>query len=58
MKDNRILCDHCGKVLNNMVDYPEIELFDIGCPASDLCKDCYKELQTLIRSFVRKEEVK
>lgn len=50
-------CDHCGKRLDEMKDYPESGLdvcYDyISC---DLCADCVLELSKLVRGYVKKEK--
>lgn len=56
MTQTKTYCDHCGKELDEMHDYPltEFDTIDefVRC---DLCKDCYEELSKLIRWFVNKE---
>ena len=56
MTQTKIYCDHCGKELDEMHDYPDIEIEAtdefLKC---DLCKDCYEELGKSIRKFINKE---
>jgi len=56
MTKTKIYCDHCGKELDEMHDYPDIEIDTIDeFLKCDLCKDCYEELSRTIRKFVHKE---
>lgn len=48
-------CDHCGKHLDGMKDYQEVEL-DMLYGRIDLCAGCYAELIELIKDFVRRKE--
>ena len=52
-------CDHCGKTLNEMEDYPssEIEIAYTEFEA-DLCKGCYEQLVKLVKNFCSKGERK
>lgn len=49
-------CDHCGKELDQMHDYPETECTIGDYIQFDLCKDCHQELEELIKKFVGKGE--
>jgi hypothetical protein len=48
-------CDHCGKKLDDMKDFPE---FDINLTeriiSVDLCSDCYDELERIMLDFVNR----
>lgn len=56
MTQIKTYCDHCGKELDEMHDYPDIEIDTIDeFLKCDLCKDCYKELSKDIHKFVNKE---
>ena len=45
-------CDHCGKKLNEMEDYIEIELDKYGLIVADLCAPCYEKLEDLVKQWV------
>ena len=56
MKNLIYKCDHCGKQLNGMKDYTEIEIEFCGDKiCCDLCQDCYKELLKRTKDFVKGE---
>lgn len=48
-------CDHCGKILDDMKDYPNIDI-DICCQtvSCDLCNDCVDELAKVVEAFAQK----
>lgn len=52
MKENKIYCDHCGKELNRMTDYDDINI-ELGhiWRKHDLCAECLEELKTLVDNF-------
>ena len=55
MTQTKTYCDHCGKELDEMRDYPDTELDIIDeFLKCDLCKSCYEELSRTIRKFVNK----
>ena len=56
MRDFKFRCDHCGKVLDEMHDYTEIEIdLPVGWWQDiDLCKECAEELCQLVGDFVKK----
>lgn len=56
MTETKTYCDHCGKELNNMKDYPDTEIMLLKYIQTDLCKDCINELQELIERFVKEHE--
>lgn len=46
-------CDHCGKELNPMKDYTEIEINDFDFVKEvDLCEYCFNELCNIVREFI------
>ena len=56
MREMVITCDHCGKKINEMKDYPDIEFDTLnGCLEADLCSECYKEVSRIIEEFCFKE---
>ena len=55
MKELVITCDHCGKKLDEMKDYPDIEFDTLDeFFKADLCSDCYEEISNTIKQFVKK----
>ena len=48
-------CDHCGKKLDDMKDFPE---WDINLTANvlsvDLCGECVCELEKIVLNFVNR----
>lgn len=53
MRKEVYICDHCGKELNPMNDYTEIDInnFDF-VKEVDLCEECYNELCNIVREFI------
>lgn len=50
-------CDHCGKDLNEMKDYTDMEFdnfFDIF--RADLCNKCFHELNNIVLKYVNKDK--
>lgn len=47
-------CDHCGKRLDEMKDYPDSTI-DIcyNYVACDLCADCVEQLTALVSGYVK-----
>lgn len=54
MKETKYICDHCGKVLNEMHDYPELEIGFARYETADLCAECHEELDKIIKAFCKK----
>lgn len=54
MRETKIYCDHCGKVLNEMHDYPEQEIGLMGYETADLCNECLEKLDKIIKAFCGK----
>lgn len=53
MTQTKIYCDHCGKELDEMHDYPDIKIDTLDeFLKCDLCKACYEELGELICGFI------
>lgn len=49
-------CDHCGKELNEMHDYVEIEIRDFAdYVETDLCAKCYDELNNMLLQYINKK---
>lgn len=58
MQINKIYCDHCGKELDPMRDYVQVEIDIITTTnylVADLCEGCMVELENLMYKFVNKE---
>lgn len=55
MLNKHYTCDHCGKVLDEMHDYPESNI-DIcyNYVLCDLCAECVEELTRLVSGYVKK----
>ena len=49
-------CDHCGRELDDMKDYPDTEIGLLGYRKADFCRKCLEELETIIYDFVNKNE--
>lgn len=62
MIKTKVYCDHCGKELDGMHDYADVEIDTaIGFVKTDLCRDCIYELDQMIEKFCEQkwlEEVK
>lgn len=48
-------CDHCGKEIDEMKDYPEMQIDDFANFIEvDLCSECYDELSNMILKYCNK----
>lgn len=57
MKKQIITCDHCGKGLDPMHDYTDMEIDDfIDWYEVDLCAECFHELNDIVLEFVNKKK--
>lgn len=55
MKKTIVTCDHCGKELDTMQDYTDMEIDDfIDWYEVDLCSECFRELDSVVRQYVNK----
>jgi hypothetical protein len=54
MKENKIYCDHCGKVLNEMTDYTDTEIYAGSWFKCDLCAECMDELEKIVLAYCKK----
>ena len=58
MQRTLIKCDHCGKEMDRMMDYDDLQI-DMGhkWTTCDLCAECLDELYEVVISFLthRKE---
>lgn len=51
-------CDHCGKRLDTMNDYEDIDIqMTDWFSGVDLCADCFDELEKLVTDFIHREVV-
>lgn len=49
-------CDHCGKKMNDMVDFPDMAFDDLNeYFSADLCRICYMELTRKTMSYCGKQ---
>lgn len=44
-------CDHCGKKLDNVKDFPEWDIYFLRV---DLCSDCLDELEKIVLDFLNR----
>jgi hypothetical protein len=52
MRETKIYCDHCGKVLDCMNDYDDIVIdWKKDCLYTDLCTECLDDLGKIITTF-------
>lgn len=57
MTECKTYCDHCGAELDDMKDYPDINISVYAYSAScDLCEKCYNELKAIVGEFVSEME--
>lgn len=55
MQKTVFVCDHCGKELDSMHDYTEMEIDDfVDWYEVDLCSECFHELNNIILQYVNK----
>ena len=57
MRKTVFTCDHCGKELDEMKDYSDMEFdnfFDIF--RADLCSKCFHELNNIVLKFINKNK--
>lgn len=54
MRETKTYCDHCGKVLDEMHDYVDIEIEARSWFKCDLCSGCMQELENIVLAFCEK----
>ncbi len=54
MRETKIYCDHCGKVLDEMHDYIDQEISFQEYETADLCKECLHKLDVIVKAFCKK----
>lgn len=55
MTEIKTYCDHCGKVLDDMKDYPDTEISILNYCKADFCAKCLSELQDIVDDFIKRE---
>ena len=55
MRDTRIYCDHCGKVLDEMKDYVDTQIEVRHFFQADLCAKCIDEIDRIVLEFCGKK---
>ena len=59
MKEYKIYCDHCGKELDTMHDFDDIQIDMVAhkCTiTTDLCAECLDKLYNLVCDFCERED--
>ena len=55
MRKTVFTCDHCGKEIDEMKDYPEMQIDDFADFIEvDLCSGCYDELNNMVLQYCNK----
>lgn len=55
MRKTVFTCDHCGKEIDEMKDYPEMQIDDFADFIEvDLCTECYDELNNMVLQYCNK----
>jgi hypothetical protein len=50
-------CDHCGKELDEIRDYTDMEIRDFAdYIETDLCTRCYDELSDMVLQYINKKK--
>ena len=56
MKENKIYCDHCGKVLDTMTDFDDVQIeMAHKWTTADLCAECLDELYDIVCAFCERK---
>ena len=57
MRKTVFTCDHCGKEMDDMRDYSEMKIDNfIDWIETDLCSECFHELNDIVLQFVNKKK--
>lgn len=56
MRITTITCDHCGKELDDLLDYIDHDVEILQWFKVDLCQKCAKELDSYVFNFCGKKE--
>ena len=54
MRETKVYCDHCGKVLDKKFDYNDTEIDFKTWFKCDLCAGCIDELDKFVLEFCKK----
>lgn len=55
MRKTIFTCDHCGKEIDEMKDYSEMQIDDFADFIEvDLCSECYDELNNIVLQYCNK----
>jgi DNA-directed RNA polymerase subunit RPC12/RpoP len=50
-------CDHCGKEIDKIRDYTDMEIRDFAdYIETDLCARCYDELSDMVLQYINKKK--
>lgn len=59
MRKTIFTCDHCGKEMDEMRDYPDMKIDNfIDFVEADLCSDCFRELNEIVLKYINKKQGK
>lgn len=51
------ICDHCGKEIDEMRDYTDMKIDNfINYAETDLCSECFRELDDMVLKFINKKK--
>ncbi len=57
MRKTIFTCDHCGKEIDEMRDYPDMKIDNfIDFVEADFCSDCFRELNEIVLKYVNKKQ--
>lgn len=52
-------CDHCGKEIDEMRDYADMKIDNfIDFVETDLCSNCFRELNEIVLKYINKKQGK
>ena len=59
MKKTIITCDHCGKEIDGLTDFTDMQIDNfIDYVEVDLCNKCFHELNDIVLQYVNKKKEK
>jgi ribosomal protein L31 len=59
MTEIKIYCDRCGKALDTMSDYTDIEIeICYKTHRADLCAECFEKLNDIVEDFLSKGRIR
>ena len=51
------ICDHCGKEIDELRDYTDMKIDNfINYAETDLCSECFRELDDMVLKFINKKK--